>query len=60
MSGNATIHMTPPDIKIGKILCIRKDWNEELVELIKARFVREKRKGKKKEDKLPLLYLGEL
>jgi len=32
-----------PDIKINKI-CIRKEWYEELAELIKAWFVRGKRK----------------
>jgi hypothetical protein len=36
--------MTPPNIKINKILCMRKDWYEELVKLIKTRFVRVKRK----------------
>jgi len=40
-----------PDIKINKILCIRKDWYEELVELIKARFVKGKRNQLQKREK---------
>ena len=38
-------------MKTNKILCIRKDWYEELVELIKTRFVREKKKQLKNSKK---------
>ena len=35
--------MTPPDKKTRKILCLRKDWYEELRALIKSQFVKRKR-----------------